>query len=221
MYKEGKPNARGATVCFVLDLHKNVRCFRIFLENVIQEGVGRDRKIVDVEHETVHGAQAKMHPVKQDQEVIFLYENLEVVHLRQTGVIILKVVNRNGSSLDGCVWQGRCVRTAGFLRTAPRSPGNVRTATRTIGDLRDTLIAGLLGIVERWSGVLRRCVDVFRISTRGLRWSSKTTTGTTTEVVIIRSSSCVARHRNCGRDEVSSWPIEGPSAEHRDTSCKR
>ena len=26
---EGKPNARGATVCFVLDLHKNVRCFLI------------------------------------------------------------------------------------------------------------------------------------------------------------------------------------------------
>jgi hypothetical protein len=23
------PNARGATVCFVLDLHKNVRCFLI------------------------------------------------------------------------------------------------------------------------------------------------------------------------------------------------
>jgi hypothetical protein len=85
---EDKPNARGATVCFVLDLHKNVRCFRIFLENVIQEGVdsgfetkelvgpvsimemtvpffiprgvGRGRKIVDVEHETVHDAQAKI-----------------------------------------------------------------------------------------------------------------------------------------------------------------
>jgi hypothetical protein len=36
---EGKPNARGATVCFVLDLHKNVHCFHICLENVIQEGV--------------------------------------------------------------------------------------------------------------------------------------------------------------------------------------
>jgi hypothetical protein len=131
MYKEDKPNARVATLCFVLDFHKNVHCFRIFLENVIQEGVdsgfetkelvgtvsimemvvpffiprgvGRGRKIVDVEHETAHGAQAKLHPVKQDQEVIFLCENLEVVHLRQTGVIILKVESRNGSSLDGCV----------------------------------------------------------------------------------------------------------------------
>ena len=147
MYKEDKPNARVATVCFVLDLHKNVRCFRI-LPFFIPRGVGRGRKIVDVEHETAHGAQAKLHPVKQDQEVIFLCENLEVVHLRQTGVIIFKVASRNGSSLDGCVWQGRCSRTAGFLRTVSRSPGNVRTATRTIGDLRDTLIDGLLGIVE-------------------------------------------------------------------------
>jgi hypothetical protein len=115
---EGKPNARDVSVCFVLDLHKNVRCFHTCLENFIQEGVdigfetkelvgpvsimemmvpffiprgvGRGRKFVDVEHKTVHGVQAKMHPVKQDQEVIFLCENLEVVHQRQTGVIYLR-----------------------------------------------------------------------------------------------------------------------------------
>ncbi len=36
---EGKPNARGATVCLFPDLHKNVRCFRICFEKVIQYGV--------------------------------------------------------------------------------------------------------------------------------------------------------------------------------------
>jgi hypothetical protein len=134
---------------------------------LIPRGVGRGRKIVDVEYETVHDAQTKMNPVKQDQEVILLCENLEVVHQRQTGVIILKVTSRNGSSCDGCVWQGRSARTDGWLRTAPRSPGNVRNASRTIGGRRGTLIAGLLGIVERRSGVLRRGVDVCRISSCG------------------------------------------------------
>jgi hypothetical protein len=56
---------------------------------------------VELLEKKVHDDQKKMHPVKQDQEVICLCENLEVVYQWQTGVIILEIVNKNGRSLDG------------------------------------------------------------------------------------------------------------------------
>jgi hypothetical protein len=47
---------------------------------VVPRLVGRHRKIFSAEDETVHDAQAKMYPVKQEQEVIVLGENFEVGH---------------------------------------------------------------------------------------------------------------------------------------------
>lgn len=94
-----------------LGIDKNVRCFRIFLENVVQEVVdtsfevmklvgpvsftemlepfffprfaGRRRKILNVEHEAVHDAQLKMHAMIQEQEV--LGDNFEGGHQLQAG----------------------------------------------------------------------------------------------------------------------------------------